>query len=247
MLQDEQERKGLTAEEAVLWDRHRSGNDRAATEELIEIYHPIARKLAAVFYGQRHDNAVEFGDYLQYARIGLLEAIERFVPGGNASFTTFATYRIRGAILSGLEHSTEVASQRTQRRRLRRERLKSLNEADHGSKEAFVHMVDMTLHLAIGYLLEESAAGQTNAGDPASDPYLSLELKQLRDRLVQLLETLPARERSIVRHHYFENMEFAEIGLLLGVSKGRLSQLHARALRLLREGYEAIAEFNVRF
>lgn len=227
-------------EEGALWKRHISGGDAGARNELVERYLPIAQKIAAVLYASRLDNSIEFADYLQYARIGLLEAVDRYDPQREASFATFATYRVRGAILNGIEKSTEVSTQKAHRRRLERERLRSVKDALPATDDAFMRMVDLTLNFAIGHLLEESGAWRPREADRASDPYLSFELKRLGERIKTLLETLPERERTIVRFHYFEHREFTEIAEMLDISKGRVSQLHARALQLLRDRYQAL-------
>ena len=68
-------------------------------------------KLAAYAYARRGPQAPEFADFLQWARLGLMEAFDRYDPAREAAFMTFAGYRIRGAILNGLEHVTEGAAQ----------------------------------------------------------------------------------------------------------------------------------------
>jgi RNA polymerase sigma factor FliA len=234
-------------EEAALWQRYLSSQDGAARKLLIDRHLIVAQKVAAMLYASRYDDSVEFAEYLQYARVGLLEAIERYDPAREASFATFATYRIRGAILNGIERSTELATQRAQRRRLRRERLKSIHDdRDESEDDEFGRMVDLTLKLAIGYLLEESGIWKAEEADRAADPYVSLEVKRLGERLSMLVAALPEREQQIVRYHYFEHKEFVEIGSVMGLSKGRVSQLHVRALRLLREGYDTLNRFDQR-
>lgn len=234
-------------EEAALWKRLVAHRDREARTRLIERYLITAKTLAAVLYASRYDDTVEFQDYLQYARVGLLEAIDRYDPAKDVSFATFASYRIRGAILNGIEKSTELAMQRAQRRRLRRERLKALKEENPASREdAFGRMVDLTLDLAIGFLLEESGVWKGEAADRAADPYVSLEMKRLAERIGLLMAALPERERQIVHGHYFEHKDFGEIGAMLGVSRSRIAQLHTRALRLLRDGYKSLDRFDRR-
>ena len=60
----------------------------------------------------RRDNSVAFADYFQYACVGLVEAVDRFEPDRPVLFETFATYRIRGAVLNGLAKESELAAQR---------------------------------------------------------------------------------------------------------------------------------------
>lgn len=236
MLKNEAGSRNLSPDEAALWERYVARHDDTTRGEVIERYLGTAQKLAAIMYSHRPDDSVEFGDYLQYARIGLLEAIDRYDPVREASFTTFASYRIRGAIINGVEKATELAMQRAQRRRLRRERLKSLKDHEV-ARDQFARMVDLTLSLAVGYLLEESGIWNADEPDRAADPYVSLEMKRLAERLALLVNALPEREALIIRQHYFEHREFVEIADSLGISKGRVSQLHARALKLLRQDY----------
>lgn len=237
--------EGMAEEEALLWQRFVSTQDRDARTLLIERHLETARKIAASLYAKRADHTIAFNDYLQYARVGLIEAVDRYDPKREASFTTFAAYRIRGAILNGIEHASEQAAQYTQRKRAIRERLRSIREGSE-SNDAFSAMVDVAISLALGYILEESGLWRPGNEDQTADPYHSLEVKRLIERMAVIVAALPERERLIVRYHYFEYMEFVDIGELLGVSKGRVSQLHSRALKLIREAYQALDRFDVR-
>src|SRR5262245_21524787 len=91
------------AHELALWRRLRGSRDADARDGLLALHMPYARIVAATYYSRRYNDEVEFGDYLQYASIGLLEALERFDPERGAQFRTFAARRMHGAILNGLE------------------------------------------------------------------------------------------------------------------------------------------------
>jgi RNA polymerase sigma factor FliA len=244
--------------ERSLWEEYGRTRQPETRQRLVQRYMDMTHRIAAHLFGRRVGNAVAFDDYLQYARVGLLEAIDRYDPVREASFATFAGYRIRGAVLNGLEQTTELAAQAAQRRHSRlQERAHSFETRDLGDGgasmdaesagthlEQFSGMVDMAILLAMGYVLEDN--GEWNpAGASRADPYRSVQLEAVRSRLIRLVDALPQRERLIVRYHYFEHMEFQAIGEVLEVSKGRVSQLHARALQLIREGYEALEQFDV--
>lgn len=247
--------------ERSLWEEYGRTHEPEARQRLVRKYMDMTHRIAAHLFRRRVGNAVAFDDYLQYGRVGLLEAIDRYDPAREASFATFAGYRIRGAILNGLEQSTELAAQAAQRRHSRlRERAYSIEsrdmrsvsverdsidaESDGAQLERFAGMVDMAVLLALGYVLEDN--GEWNpAGASTADPYRSVQLEGVRTRLIRLVDALPERERLIVRYHYFEHMEFQTIAEVLDVTKGRISQLHARALQLIREGYEALEELDV--
>jgi len=230
-------------EEAALWQAYLAGRDAVLRGRLIERYLPEVHRIAAHAYARRGPQAPEFDDYLQWARLGLIEAFDRYEPAREASFMTFAGYRIRGAILNGLEHATEGAAQWAHRKALEEERLDSLVEgADEA--EALERLADVTLGLALGFALEDSGLGAAPEG---FDPYRVLELKRLRERLLLIVEALPERERRILKWHYFEQMDFKLVGAALGLSKGRISQLHSRGLKLMREGLRSIERFGISF
>jgi RNA polymerase sigma factor for flagellar operon FliA len=233
--------------EQALWHRYVSERDPLVRGQIIERYLGIAQKMAAYLFSRRRDNSIDFADYLQYARVGLIEAIDRFNPDLNVSFATFASYRIRGAILNGIRRYTEQSSQKAYRQAVMRERTESLRERtpEHDAGAVFEELVDTTIGLALGYILEDSALWNAEQADRASDPYQSLELKRLQQRVGLIVEALPDRERMIIRYHYYEYMEFTMVAEILGVTKGRVSQIHARALRLIREAFESLERFQV--
>jgi RNA polymerase sigma factor FliA len=236
--------------ENELWRRYVAQREPEVRHFLVRYHLELARKIAASLYAQRVSNEVEFQDYLQYARVGLMESIDRFDPSREASFPTYATYRIRGSILNGIEHASEHIAQREHRRRVRtEERLISARERTQSDdeKDALSEMVDITIALALGYVLEDSGLWRSLDEDVESDPYKSYEFKRLRERMGLIVQALPEREQAIVKYHYFEHMEFIDIGELLGLSKGRISQLHSRALRLIREAYRKLSKFDVSY
>ncbi len=217
---------------------------------LIQRHLSYAKSVAASLYAQRVYPEMEFGDFLQYARIGLIEAIDRFDPDRGVLFTTYATYRIKGSILNGIERTSEDSEQRAHRRRVsQHDRTESIREADRNaeSDELFTEMVDVALALALGYILEDSGLWKPLNDDPGQDPYRSLELARLRERMLLILEVLPERERVIIRLHYFDHMEFQAIGELLGLSKSRISQLHRRGLQLVREALGMLKSLNAAY
>src|SRR5262245_2083763 len=101
-----------------LWAALRRG-DPEARSRLVDVHESLVRTLAAELYARRPDGVADFGDYLHYGMLGLLEAIDRYDPDRGAAFATFARYRIRGAILNGIAKETEQREFRSYRARLR--------------------------------------------------------------------------------------------------------------------------------
>ena len=211
-----------------LWARFAQSHAGPVRDELIAHYLPLARIWAAKLYRVRPDDSVPFDDYLQYARVGLLEAIDRFDPTRAASFETFSSYRIRGAVLNGLGYESEAAAQRAEWAARSRERIDSLHPPEDRAAADLEDLAQLTVGLALGLLLDE----ETEPSDPSvgSNPYAATELAELRNLVRRLVEQLPEREREIIRQHYFHEREFQLIARDLQVTKGRVSQLHSQAL-----------------
>jgi RNA polymerase sigma factor FliA len=219
-----------------LWDAFIRSRDAQLRSELIELYMPLARRMAARVYGFRADASVTFGDYLQYARVGLIEAVDRFDVSRGVPFESYSLRRIRGAILNGIGQESENAAQRSFWRTHAPERMQSLVVRHGGNlqRASLQDIAQITLGLALGIVLDD-IENEPADDTPANNPYAAAELEQFARRLRLLIEDLPPREREIVKGHYFERLEFQEIAARLSVTKGRISQLHAQALARLRE------------
>jgi len=222
-----------------LWTAARSG-DEHAREQIVAHHVELVRKIAARLYASRTDQIADFNDYLHYGMVGLLESLERYDGGDRgASFATYAGHRIRGSILNGLSKASERRQLAAHRARLGAERARSLApDPDRKHADAFADMVETTLALAVGALLEQTAAASHET------PYTRAAMAQARKRIGSVLERLPERERLILRQHYFERIAFADIAASLGVTRGRVSQLHSRGIQRIREQWASDGELD---
>ena len=99
--------EGASFWERALWQRWRGDRDEQARQRLLDLHLPYARVVAASYYAKRFHDEIEFGDYLQLASLGLVEALGRFDPGFGVQFRTFAARRMHGAILDSLFFTLE--------------------------------------------------------------------------------------------------------------------------------------------
>jgi RNA polymerase sigma factor FliA len=221
------------SEEAVrqLWAQFTQSRAPQLRAQLIECYLRLARVAAAKFYRQRPDNAVSFSDYLQYARLGLVEAIDGFDPSREASFETYSSYRIRGAMLNGLARESEIAAQRTFWRTRLEERVDSLGATLTTEGESELEKLAYMLSRLGGEPMPELADEDVVDETLHANPYAAAELAELREAV----EKLPGREKQLIRRHYFDHCDFRVIAVELTVSPGRVSQLHTQALVRIRE------------
>jgi RNA polymerase sigma factor for flagellar operon FliA len=226
-------------EEKALWRALRSGGDATVRTRLIEMHLPFARIMAGKLFARRMHDEIEFGEYLQLASIGLIECVDRYDPDRGASFRTYSSRRLTGAVLDGIVKLTEKQEQIAFRQRVRAERTESLKE-DSGidssdPQQLFEALARVAVGLAVGYLLEDSGMYRAEERAAPDRGYQAIELRQLQERVRELVETLPEREGRIIRMHYLHLIAFEAIADALGISKGRVSQLHRRAIGMLRD------------
>lgn len=233
---------------AALWASY-AGGQAAVREQLVQTYLPFARIMAARLFAARTHMQVEFDEYLQFARVGLMEAVDRYDPARGSKFETFAASRIRGAILSGMASYSEVHEQIAARKRLVGERLAALKDSGRATAEPaalFGYLAELAIGLAVGFALEDSGM-YSNHEQPAhyaDNSYAGVELKQLRARLKSLLEQLPGKHRQVVACHYLQRMAFEEVAERMQLSKGRVAQIHREALLKLRDALRGQPELN---
>lgn len=230
------------ATESVLWVRWREGRDIEARHSLIELHLPYARMVAASFYANRFSNDVEFEDYYQLACVGLIEALDRFDPNVGVKFRTFASRRIHGSIVDGLERATEKQQQIATRQRLLAQRRESISEKRVGaetsgnrtSEQLANYVAEAGLAFALSWLLDGTGMLETDEKAENIPFYRSIALRELRDHVVDLVKGLPPQERIVIHDHYLQGVPFEDISNKLGLTRGRISQIHRSALLHLR-------------
>ncbi len=230
--------------ESDLWKRWQNSRDPKARTLLAERYLPYARALAAKTYARRTHSEFEFEEYLHFAVVGMMESLDRYVPGGGAQFKTFATPRINGAILNGLSHLSERQQQLAFGRRLARERVDALKLESSLSSSAGPRLLQelsqVGIGLALGFLLEGTGMLVQEDARLPDNAYSHIEFRQLQARIWQLVEQLTEREAQVIHQHYLQRKNFDEVATALRLTKGRISQLHTQALtrlgKLIRAG-----------
>lgn len=205
--------------EQELWRRLRHQNDQTARDYLFLRYLPWAKSVARAVASRLRPGVLDWSDHMQNASIGLLEAMSRYDVERGIDFIAYAKPRVRGAVFNGLRAlrcgESAYEGQPTA------DRVESLQ---HGrSDDSLDEFIDTIVGLGLGLLLESSAAPELV---DSSDEYGSI----LKDALIDL----PPRQRDILISHYFMHVPFQDIAARLGVTKGRISQLHKDALARVR-------------
>lgn len=221
--------------EQALWARR---DEPAIRKQLTEQHLEYATAMAARAYARRGTDEIPFEDYLQWARMGLMEAIDRYDPERGAMFSTYAFPRMQGAILNGLSVASERQQQVAFKRELVQQRRESLGSVSAGTEKSLVdtlaELADVAVGLAIGFILEDSGMVEQPEALSPDVGFERLAMRQLQDRILRRLDELKPQERVVLRGHYLQHERFDEIAARLKLTKGRVSQIHKAGIERLR-------------
>jgi RNA polymerase sigma factor for flagellar operon FliA len=227
-------------------------NTNARVEAGIPFVEALARRMAATM-----PHSIDLSDLVQDGVIGLIDAAERFDEGRGIKFETFAERRIRGAMIDALRKDAWPRGVRRVRRELEaaRERLRATlghepslsdlataigaDEKRLGKTIVRINTIESTSPLSCGDHVDETQLPAVLVPVEPERPDYAYERTEVRERVRGALETLPVRERRVISLYYYGEVTMKEIGAELGVNESRVSQLHARALRRLREALGA--------
>jgi RNA polymerase sigma factor for flagellar operon FliA len=207
-----------------------------ADHEFVERHRALVESIVRSVQNQLHMTG-NTAELTAFAMVGLVEARARYDVSRGVQFSTFAYYRIRGAVIDGIGKMARVP-----RTAVRASRAASVldaesehvaearaNSADAADpKQAAVDSISLVLsRAATAYAL---AALATQATTPEQD----VAHRQSVEAIRQATDKLPERERKVILGHYVEERSLDEIGKELGLSKSWMSRLHAKALDQLR-------------
>ena len=224
--------------------------DRSA---MIKQYQPLVRKLAHYMMAKL-PASVEVDDLIQVGLIGLADALSRFESSQGVQFETFATQRIRGAMLDELRgndwmsrgsRKSQKEIEATMRRlehRLGRSPIESEIAAEMGmSLVDYQSLLGKVRGTQLVYLEDMSRNGEEDdsfldrhVGDSEADPMNMLRDHRLRESLVTAIKSLPEREQYIMSMYYEQDMNLKEIAAVLDVTESRICQLHSQSIARLR-------------
>ena len=208
----------------------------------------MARRLAASM-----PHSIDLGDLVQDGMLGLIDAVERFDEARGIKFETFAERRVRGAMIDALRRGAWPRGIRRVRRELETARQKLRSElggepslsdlANHiGTDEASlgrtinrIAIIESTSPLATADTVESADLPPVLTPSEAPAPDKVCEETEVNDRVRAAIAALPGRERRIIGLYYYGDATMKQIGAEIGVNESRVSQLHARAIRRLRE------------
>ena len=239
------------AERKKLWEQYQKNRAPEIREQLILEYANVVN-LVAGRLGMYLGYTVEYDDLVGYGIFGLIDAIDKFDLTKDVKFETYASLRIRGAILDQIRKMDWIP--RTLRQKQRRmETVASELEAAYGRPatneeiaaelgitkeeyEGWRSEVEFTNVISLDDYLDQGSEGKMETfGTKYQQPERAYQKKELKEMIVEALKALTEKEQKVITFYYYEELTLKEISQIMSVSESRVSQLHTKALRKIKD------------
>ncbi|HEY9280309.1 MAG TPA: RNA polymerase sigma factor FliA [Eoetvoesiella sp.] len=227
-------------------------------DQLVGQYAPMVRRLALQLVSKL-PASVELDDLMQAGMMGLLDAVRRYQPTDEAQFETYAVTRIRGAMLDELrsqdwlprsvrskaksiEHAVHQLGHRLMRPATEAEIAAELdlplsdyqNLLEEARGVQIIHYEDLARNqIDSGDILDHSQLQPQDQSEWAN-PLNKLVSQGLREALVTAIKDLPEREQLLLSLQFEQDLNQKEIGAVMGITEGRVSQLRSQAVARIR-------------
>lgn len=209
----------------------------------VEKHKPLVIKIAQKLRSQLNLSMIDMDDLIALGLHGLLQAHERFDAEKGVMFTTFAYYRIRGAMIDGVRKMIDKTTASATRRSLTFiEAVDDINENVHQDSDKRPSFVDLhgllaSANTALGRISTAFVLACVGEGslESAKTPESNLLADERSDAVRLALGELPERERQLLTGFYFDGLTLDESAQRIGVSKSWASRMHAKVLDDLRK------------
>ena len=243
----------MSAEErAKLWDEYIQKRSPKLRDQIITEYSNLVKIVAgrlSMYLGYN----VEYDDLVGYGIFGLIDAIDKFDNQKGVKFETYASLRIRGAILDQIRKMDWIP--RTLRQKQRKidlacqaletklgriatnEELAAELEISIDELENWQSQTKLTGLISLDEYLEQGSdvTSDTKLIADYEQPEQMVEKQELKKILIEALDSLTEKEQKVIVLYYYEELTLKEISMILEVSESRISQLHTKALKKMRK------------
>jgi RNA polymerase sigma factor for flagellar operon FliA len=244
-----------------LWQVYSKAKNPLIKEKLLIKYLPLVKYVVGRMI-LTLPNSVNYDDLISAGTMGLLAAIDRFDIKMGVKFETYVVPRIRGSILDELRALDWVPrSVRSKTKRLERailnieSQLGRMATAEEIAKELEMNLEEYEImlskvsdHAMMSLDREFYESNDTNGtlydlvkNVKSEDPIREMEEEELQNILVDYLNGLPENEKLVLALYYYEDLTLKEIGTVMQVSESRVSQIHTKAIKRLRQKLKEFA------
>ena len=236
-----------------LWTEYHKTKSADIREQLILEYAPLVKLVAGRLSMYLGFN-VEYDDLVGYGIFGLIDAIDKFDLMKDVKFETYASLRIRGAILDQIRKMDWIPRTIRQRQKKIEAAIREIErDGGHVATDAEIaakmeisedeyqnwqNQMKVTGVVSLNEFMEQGSDIPEDSNNRSSSfvkPEEAMEKEELKKMRAESLEKLIDKEKKVILLYYYEELTLKEIAEVLEVSESRVSQLHTRALQKMRE------------
>lgn len=244
--------KSIEEKNLELWQLYQENRTTENRNEIVLQYTGLVKKIVLRFKGS-YNNFGQLDDMVNQGMIVLIDAVEKFNPEMGNKFETFATLKIRGAVIDFMRKQDWVPrSQRSLSKvleetfgelyvELGREPTESEIAQKMGISEVNLQKILQQRHNSIILSYEEAINEKMMEVSPLitdekadESPESTILHNELKIKLAEAIDQLKEKERMVVSLYYYENLKLKEIAEVLGVTESRVSQIHSQAMLKMR-------------
>jgi len=253
----------MQEEDRELWLKYKTTGAMDAREELLKRNIPLVRFTIERMTVPQNRSWLDIDDLVTAGIIGLIDALEKFDHKLGGKFSTYAFFRIRGAVLDEmrsmdwvprsvrqktreLEHAYELLESKLHRPITDQDLCKQLG-LSLKQYHAMLSEINVPPIVSLEELLEDREkkrrdviAAETNGPSRNyGSAFAELAAKESREILARMIERLPEKERMVLTLYYYEELTMKEIAVILEVTESRVCQIHGQAVTHLRAAMKA--------
>lgn len=234
-------------------EEYRKTGDLELRNLLVMHYSYIARAVASQMRGITSTYA-QMEDIVNQGILTLIDCIEKFEPGKGVKFEAYAFMRIKNANIDfvrkqdwlprrvrkaarDITEAHDALSNQLLREPTSKELAQHMGISEEAVNKHYSEITNSVL-LSFEMLLQNAAPGTESSADEESLPEMRLMQQELREQLIEAIDSLTERERLVISLYYKERLKFYEIAQVMGVSESRVSQTHSRAILKMRRRLE---------
>lgn len=235
----------------LIWEQYALSQSPEIKKTIILHYASLVKYIAGrmnMYLGQN----VEYDDLISYGVFGLIDAIDKFDLTKNVKFETYASLRIRGAIIDNIRKMDWVPrSLRQNQKELEKAYAQLENTLGRPATDqemmTFLNITEEEFHdlikktsvatlISLEQYIEQGQPTEslTSLDSDEDHPEGYMEKLEIQEMLKGAIDQLPPREKKVITLYYFEELTLKEISLIMGVSESRISQLHTKGISKLK-------------
>lgn len=239
-----------SADISALFEKYKQTGDKNVRNDIVMRSMHIVR-YAVISTRNMYMKFTDSGDVSNEAVIGLMNAVESFDPSKNVKFDTYASIKVRGAIIDYIRRM-DIVPRGVRKFAKEYEEAYSCLYSDNDrepTREEIARKMGITVEKLEAYAAKNAAAQTFSFEEMTFDGFepvedddtgyyqaeRSLMIEERKSQLAEAIKGLKEKERLVITLYYYEKLKYSEIAEVMELSESRVCQIHAKAVEKMKD------------